>query len=432
MRSSFAVALLLSIPTALQVSGANPVNALKDVSARSSGRLMHILVAVQASFCFVVLFVGTLFVTTFERLSKQPTGFSSDGILTLETLTPTPVKAVFWEQVAARLRTLPGVDAVALSEWPLMTGENWSNLISVNGAPPNRMECHLLSTSPDWRKVMRIPLLAGRDFRDGDGLPGSGSTGSTFTGSTFIGSALVNDNFAKEYFGGADPVGKSFDVVVFGGTHMPFRVVGRVADARYRDMRGPMAPVAYLPFTADYKRATFIVHTVSRNPLTLANSLRQEISRSRSDFHVGTVRTQNELIESHTVRERLLAMLALFFGSVALLLAGIGLYGLLDYSVLQRRREIGIRMALGAEPGGIAIRITGTAFTLVLLGGFVGFARGLAVVKNVESLLYGIKPTDISMLTIPGVVILLAAFLASTPAAVRAARVDPATILRSE
>jgi predicted permease len=414
---ALAIAISLGLPTALQVSGVRPMGALKGDTVRWRGRLMHWLIAVQAGFCFLVLFVGTLFVTSFERLSNQPTGFSSDRVLTLETLAATPVKAVFWEQVADRLRSLPGVAAVGLSEWPLLTGENWSDLISVNGAPPRQAESYFLSTSPAWRVVMRIPLLAGRDFRASDGQPGA---------------AIVNNAFAKEYFGGDDPVGKSFDMVSFSGGHIPFRVVGRVANARYRNMREPMMPVVYVPFSQDYARGTFIVRTAGPNPLALAATLRRAISAARPDFFVSNVRTQDELIDSHTVRERVLAMLALFFGAVALLLAGVGLYGLLDYTVLQRRREIGIRMALGAAPGGIAIRMTGQALTRAVLGMLVGFAFGVATARHIQSLLFGVNATDVSMLAAPGVAILLVALMAAAPAMLRATRVDPAVTLRSE
>lgn len=264
---------------------------------------------------------------------------------------------------------------------------------------------------------MRIPLLEGRDFRAGDEMPGS---------------AIVNDAFAREYFGGGDPLGKSFDMVTFGGSRAPFRVVGRVADARYRDMREPMAPVAYVPFTSEYSRATFIVRTVSENPLTMASRLRQEIVRSRTDFHVSSIRTQNELIASHTVRERLLATLALFFAAIALLLAGVGLYGLLNDAVLQRRREIGIRMALGAKPGAVALRMAAQTLLMVLLGVVAGFALALAGVSYIQSLLYGVKATEIRVLAGPGVIILMLAFIASMPAMFTAARVDPARTLRAE
>jgi ABC-type antimicrobial peptide transport system permease subunit len=197
-------------------------------------------------------------------------------------------------------------------------------------------------------------------------------------------------------------------------------------------MREPMRPVAYLPFTADYMRGTFVLRTTAANPLALASTLRRMISATRPDFYVSNIRTQQELIDSHNARERLMAMLALFFGAVALLLAGVGLYGLLDYTVLQRRREIGIRMALGASSGGIAVRIGLQAAILALLGVVVGFALGIATVRHIQSLLFGVKPTDLFMLAVPGATILLAALLAATPAMLRAARVHPAITLRSE
>jgi putative ABC transport system permease protein len=199
-----------------------------------------------------------------------------------------------------------------------------------------------------------------------------------------------------------------------------------------RDMHEPFRPVAYLPFTATYQRATFVVRTVSRNPLALADRLRQTIAQARPDLYVSSVRTQNELIESHTVRERLLAVLALFFGMVALFLAGIGLYGLLTYSVLQRRRETGIRIALGGHPAAIALQFAGKGFAVVLLGTVLGWALGMGAVRNIETLLFEVKPTDVWMLTIPGVTILILALLASMPAAVRAAHIDPVRMLRVE
>jgi predicted permease len=414
---TFTVTVVLCLPTAWRVSAIKPISALKGDTVRSRSRLIHSLTAVQAGFCFLVLFIATLFITSFERLSKQPTGFNSDRVVTLETLTATPLKAVFWEQVADRLRSLPGVESVGLSEWPLMTGESWNNLVSVNGRPNSPVRSYFLSTSSTWREVMRIPLLEGRDFRAGDQVPGS---------------AIVNDAFAKEYFGGGDPIGKSFDMVTFGDSRLSFRVVGRVADARYRDMREPMAPVAYVPFTSEYLRATFIVRTVSENPLTMASRLRREIVRSRADFHVSTLRTQNELIESHTVRERLLAMLALFFAAIALLLAGVGLYGLLNDAVLQRQREIGIRMALGAKPGEVAIRIATQTLVMVLIGVVMGFTFALAGVSYIKSLLYGVQATETWVLATPGAIILILAFIASMPATFSAARIDPARTLRAE
>jgi putative ABC transport system permease protein len=205
-------------------------------------------------------------------------------------------------------------------------------------------------------------------------------------------------------------------------------------------MREPITPTVYVPFLpvgatgalAHVGHATFIVRTSSANPLALASTLRQEVPRARAGFRVSNIRTQKELDQSHTVRERLLATLALFFAVVALLLASVGLYGVLDYSVLQRRREIGIRMAIGAEAGGIARLVTMDVFGMVVAGAVAGLALGLASVRYLESLFYQVKPTDLSMLALPSLAILAAALLAALPAVIRAVRIDPVTMLRSE
>jgi ABC-type antimicrobial peptide transport system permease subunit len=178
--------------------------------------------------------------------------------------------------------------------------------------------------------------------------------------------------------------------------------------------------------------ATFIVRTSGSNPLALASILRKEVPRARSEFRVSNISTQMELIRAQTVRERLLAMLALFFAAVALLLAGIGLFGVLNYSVLQRRREIGIRMAIGAQRAGIARLVTANIFSMVLVGVVAGFALGMASVRYIESLFYQVKATDPMMLAFPLLTIATATLLASLPAIAHALQTDPAEILRSE
>ena len=169
--------------------------------------------------------------------------------------------------------------------------------------------------------------------------------------------------------------------------------MGLVRDARSRDnLRLPIRPTAYVPFQAidatgalqPKGRGTFVVRTASANPLALASILRQEVPRARPGFRVSNIRTQAEINQSAHVRERLLAMLALFFAVVALLLAGIGLYGVLDYAVLQRRREIGIRMAIGAQAGDIARRVTADVFVMVLAGAVAGLALGMASARYIE------------------------------------------------
>ena len=249
--------------------------------------------------------------------------------------------------------------------------------------------------------------------------------------------AIVNETFAKQYFDGENPVGKSFEKVTEGrvSASRSWAWSAMLATATCAE---PILPVAYVPFqSVDAKGAlqpigdgTFIVRTSSANPLALASILRREVPRARPEFRVSNIRTQTEINQSHTVRERLLAMLALFFAVVALLLAGVGLYGVLDYSVLQRRREIGIRMAIGAQAGDIARRVTVDVFSMVLGGALAGLALGMASVRYIETLLYQVKPTDPAMLALPSLTILAAALLAALPPVIRAVRIDPATTLR--
>ena len=164
----------------------------------------------------------------------------------------------------------------------------------------------------------------------------------------------------------------------------------------------------------------------------MASTLRQEIPRARPEFRVSNIRTQEELVRSQTIRERLLAMLSLFFAAVALVLAGVGLYGVLEYAVLERRRELGIRIALGAQAGDVAWRVTFEVFAMLVLGSAAGLVLGIASETYVATLLYQIKATDSSILAAPAVTILAVALLAAFPPVLRAIHIDPVEMLRSE
>jgi predicted permease len=419
---TLAVTLLFGLAPALRASAVKPASALKGgEDPRSRRRSMHALIAVQVAFCFLVLFVAGLFVATFDRLSRRPTGFSAERLLTLDTVSARPQSPVFWDQVAEHLRAVAGVQEVALAKWALLApGGSWNGFVSINGAPPGPVLAYFLNVSTGWADTMKIPFIDGRDFRANE---------------TFPGVAIVNEAFTKQFFNGESSIGKSC-----AKGDDSFQIVGVVRDAPYRSMREPILPVAYVPFhSIDEKgalrpigEATFIISTSSSNPLALASILRREVPRARPEFRVSNVRTEAELVRAQTVRERLLAMLALFFAGVAILLAGIGLYGVLDYSVLQRRREIGIRMAIGAPAGDIARRVTADVFGMVFVGALAGVALGMASVRYIESLLYQVRATDVAMLALPSLTIVVAALLAALPAVIRAVRIDPATTLRAE
>lgn len=223
---------------------------------------------------------------------------------------------------------------------------------------------------------------------------------------------------------------------------MRFRVqiVGLVADARYWSLREPILPTVYVPFRSTDSNGelepigsgTFIVRTSTADPVSLAPMLRQEVTRTRSEFRVSNIRTQTSLNDAHIVRERLLATLALFFAAVAVALAGVGLYGVLRYSVLQRRRELAIRIALGSRPVDITRGVTAEVFSMTFAGLLTGVALSLASAHYLEPLFHQVKATDPSMLVLPVATILIVAVVSALPAVVYAVRIDPIIMLREE
>jgi predicted permease len=422
------VVLLLGLLPALRASAVRPLAALKGgEDPRSPRRLMRGAIALQVAFCFLVLFLSSLFVASFQRLESRPLGFSTDRLLLIQTVAGKGQLSVVWNQTAEALHAVPGVNSVAIARWPLLGRIAINSDISINGAPPGPTPAFFLSVSPGWLATMKIRLVSGRDFRPDDTSPGA---------------AIVNETFVKTFFPGQDPIGRTFDRAgnQYLGAAARYKIVGVTPDVPYRDLREPSRAVFYVPFDEiDDKSAptpvsfaTFTLHTDRQNPLALANSLRQFIAQRHNGLRVSNITTQLDLFRDQTIRERLIAMLAAFFASVALLLACIGLYAVLNYSVLQRRREIAIRMAIGSTRAGIVRIVTLDVFLMIALGGCAGIALGFGAARYVQSLFYQVKATDADMIALPACAILLAALVATLPAVLRALRTDPTEILRSE
>jgi predicted permease len=432
---TFAVTMLFGLAPALRASSIQPAIALKggdDPHGRR--RLMNTLIAAQVAFCSFVLFVAGLFISTFDKMANQPTGFSSARVLTLESVSSADLRAGLWYQTTQQLKSLPGVESVALAQYALMSFNAQTGFVWANGHSPDGTWSHstwFLGVSPGWFETMQLKLLDGRDFRWDDEFPNV---------------AIVNEKFARQYFAGESAVGHSFETTSNGGfagspgrnARVPVRIVGVVGDARYEDMRLPIPATAYIPFRAlDSRggigyRATFIVRTRTADPLSLASTLRREVRAARPEIRVANIVSQDELVQSQMIRERLLAMLALFFAAVALILAAVGLYGVLNYAVLERRRELGIRIALGATSGDIAWRVTLGAIVMIALGSAIGIGLGLDSEHYIAALLYEVKASDPNLLALPLITMLGAAVLAALPPVLRAVHIDPATLLRSE
>jgi predicted permease len=421
------VVLMLGLLPALRASSVRPVAALKGgEDPHSPQRLIRGAIALQVAFCVLVLFLSSLFVTSFQRLENRPLGFSTDRLLLLETVAGKGQLPVVWNQTADALRALPGVNSVAIEGWPLLGRIQINSEILVNGASVSSTPAFFLNVSPGWVSTMKMQLVTGRDFRAEETSPGA---------------AIVNETFVKTFFpgmnSGQDAIGHTFER----GANQPLNtIVGVTPDVPYHDLREPTRAVFYVPFDeVDGKSApkavdfaTFVVHTDGQDPLALAESMRQFIAQRHNGLRVSNVTTQLDLFRDQTIRERLLALLAGFFAGVALLLAGIGLYAVLNYSVLQRRREIGIRMAIGSTRAGIVRIVTFDVFLMIVIGGCAGIVSGFGAARYVESLFYQVKATDADMLALPAGAILVTALGATFPAVLRALETDPTEILRAE
>ncbi len=250
----------------------------------------------------------------------------------------------------------------------------------------------------------------------------------------------MNREFAQTYFHGENPVGKFFENAADPDHHVPYEVVGVTGDICYNELHECTLPVAYVSLYADspvlqdggIQDGTLIVRTVAQESSSMAATLRQVVAESHLGFRVTNVRTQQSINDVQTMRQRMLAILALFFAAVALVLAGVGLYGVMNYSVVQRRREIGVRIAVGADSYQVARSVVARTAAMVGVGAVVGIAAGLAASRSFVSLLYNVKPTDLATLAMPAALILVAAVVAALPAVWRAVRIDPVILLRSE
>jgi hypothetical protein len=265
---------------------------------------------------------------------------------------------------------------------------------------------------------MRIPLAAGRDFEWRDAQPAVPSA------------VIVNESFARRYFGSESPMGKRFFRVDAGTTLVPQEVIGVARDAKYTSLREPAPPTVYEPYRPG--PAAVVQIRTRLDVASLATIVRQEVARGRSGLRLTDVTLQSTLVNNGLVRDRALALLSLFFSAVAIALVIVGLYGVLNYSVVQRTRDIGIRLALGAQPMRVARSVFSELGSMTIVG-LVGGAVGAAFASRfITPLVFGVSPTDMWSVTAPLICLLLACALSALIPTVRATRIDPTIALRSD
>jgi hypothetical protein len=302
-----------------------------------------------------------------------------------------------------------------MCEFAFFSGSWMAENVRIPGRPPGAGSVYSVPVSPGFLETMGMRLLQGRSI-----------TPSDFTPTPSV--VLVNQAFARRYFPGENPVAKR---IVFARAHrdLPQDIVGVVEDAHLQSARDPVPPAVFVPLRS--LTGTLAIRTEG-DPWKVVPLVRRQIRAFGHAVRDGDVTLQSTLVDDTLVRERLLALLAGFFALAALALVGVGLYGVLSYSVVRRTKEIGIRMALGARQSSVVRLVMREIAIAAIVGLAAGFALGRVLARPVESLLFEVKPADFRSLALPLALLLAAAVLASLRPAWRAARVEPSVALRNE
>jgi predicted permease len=418
LAAAIATAIGFGIAPALQMTGAAPSVALR-ADARMSGspsRLLPALVIGQIALSVVLLVGAGLFARTLQNLWSVDLGFESAGVLLVDLdarRTGVPVG------VLDEVRRVTGVLSASISTHTPLSGALWTEPAVPSGQPiPERENAVFVGAGPDFFDVMQIPLLAGRAFTDGDARDRAGV-------------AIVNETFARRHFSSRHPVGQRLSATVR-GQRRTLEIVGVAGDTHAVGLRtSPPATVyvAYAQLTGDFP-STLTIRGAGP-PGQISAAVRETLQRHIQDAPI-EVRALSEQVNARMVQERMLATLAGGFGMLALVLVSIGLYGLLAYSVARRTREIGIRMALGAERRRVIALVRRSATRLVLIGVALGVPVALAGSRWIESMLFGLKPTDLATTGCAVGLLVITAQVAACVPAWRASRVDPLAALRQE
>jgi predicted permease len=417
------VTVLFGFAPALRASSVSPVTALKGGEAVRSRRAVKSLLLVQMAFCAFVLFAAGLFKTTFDRLSSQSFGFSYDRVIVLATDAPASTHVARLGEMRDAAARLPGVESAGVAGWPLLSGNGWNVTVHGGDRVADSQPAHALGVSAGFFETLSIRMVEGRDFRSGDTAPSLDAANHPVGG---VG--IVNEAFARYYFGGRSPVGRRVSMRQAKDVDAPLDIIGVVADTAYRSVREPMRPIVFVPF-GSVGEGVLLVRSAG-DALALTPTLGRLVRRQWPEARVREIRPASDFIATQMVVERLLARLTGVFAGLGLLLAAIGLYAVVNDAVIQRRKEIGVRIALGAQSLDVARHVTVGALVLVALGLAAGIGGGVAFGRLIGALLFQVTPTDPAALVRPLVMLASVFALASLPPVLRAVRTDPVEALR--
>lgn len=425
--------VIFGLAPALQAASGNLQESLKEGGRGSAGGrrawLRNVLVVAEVSLALVLLVGASLFVRSFVNLQNAELGFDTSPLMTLRFALPgqayeqPDAKARRVDDVVRRVEGLPGVEAAFASNFVPLGGGGSGGQVLVEGKPvePGKEPAvALVAATPHLRQTLGIALVRGRDFTDTEG-----STRSPV--------ALVNQAMARTVWGEDDPIGRRFRLT---GTALPewLTVIGVIADFRHfrRDTDETTYPSAYVPYPLDPALNTGLTIRVSGDPASITSAVRQQIREADAALPVFQVRTMEEQRQLSFWQDRLFGWMFSIFGFIALALASVGVYGVLSYSVSQRRQEIGVRVALGAERADVLRLIVGQGLRLAGTGIVLGAAGALGVTPFIKSVLYNVGPADPASFLSMAAFLVVVAIAASYVPARRALAVDPIIALRSE
>ncbi|HKU28577.1 MAG TPA: ABC transporter permease [Candidatus Sulfotelmatobacter sp.] len=432
---SVAVGLLFSLAPALQFWRPNLVQTLKEQLTTSSGgqlRLRRGSVAVQMGLSLLLLFGAGLFVRTLHNLKKVDVGFATDHLVTFGIdpglagyrLDQNPQ---LYKRIIDTLAALPGVGSAAATSDPELAGNDERSSIGIPGYTPGeneRMNVEWAEISPGYFEVLKVPFLGGRDITDQD----SGTT---------VKVAIVNEAFARRYFGDAQhAIGRNFARGGAPEDKPEFQIIGVVKSAKHGNLRSEIQPSVYVPYTqADPKRGVIGMQFYVRTwqpPDQAMNNIRSAMQNLDSKLVVESLQTMDTQIDADLTNESIIAFLAVSFGILASFLSAIGLYGVLAFSITQRTREIGIRMALGASRSSVIGMIMREVLWLAGVSIAVAVPTAILLGRYLGSQLYGVSHSDPLTLFFVVVLVSLVALIAAAIPARRAAGVNPTKALRYE
>jgi putative ABC transport system permease protein len=426
-------ALLFGLAPAWRGTRVNPQSAMKansrGVIEGSKFGLGKALVVLQVALSLVLVVGAGLMLSTFFRLEKLDAGFEREHILLASVDLrnghyPRERRGAVYREMLARLRALPGVRSASASDITPISGSAWNEDLQIEGYVSKGREDTLVwfnLVSDRYFETLGTDLIAGRDFNAHD-TPESTKV------------AVVNQAMAKKFFAGQNPIGKRYRIEEGNKMGDWIEIVGVVKDAKYGGLREEVPPTGYVPVSQEAKpnqTLTFELRVAAGAPSALISAVKSAIAGVNRDVSL-QFKTLAVQVDESLARERLLATLSGFFGALALMLAMIGLYGVMSYNVARRRNEIGIRMALGAEQSRVLRMVLREVAILIAIGLAIGLGAAIGTTRFVESFLYGMKPNDPRTLFLSAGVLALVAALAGFLPARRASRLEPMTALREE